>query len=161
VLLATPGAAVPSALPLRLFNAPRPGGLWMARSVTAMASVAHPALRWKDPHAVDQLLGLVGDVWLVTAGLSSPAGEETNYVFVARYPSSAAASEAYSRCMEATARGEISVLLTEPVDKTLAGSWTPDVESVSHVLPSLRKSLEANQAGSRRNERSELQAASR
>lgn len=161
VLLSTPGEAVPAELPFRLFEAQRPRRLSLVRSVAAITAGLDPSLHWEDPQTVDRLLGLVGDVWLVTAGLGSPTDDETNFVFAARYPTPADAAEAYSRCVDAADRGELAILLTEPVNEVLAGSWTPDVESSSPALPALRKALEAEQAGRRTDEKLELRAASR
>jgi hypothetical protein len=161
VLLATPGAAVPTTLPLRLLSGQRQCDLRMVRSVAAITSGDARGLRWNDPSAVDRLLGLSGDLWLLTAGFSTPAGDEMNYVFAVRYPSAAAAADAHSQCAEATARGELDVLMIEPMNDVLVGSWTPDVESVARVLPALRRSLEAERPVSGIGDAGDLPAASR
>lgn len=148
LLLATPGATLPGTLPLGVLDGHLPGQLWVVRSVRHLIAAGMPGLEGTDAVRLDRMLGLTGETWMLAAGFAVADTDEINHLFAVRYATLDDASAAYARCMQATARGEISAMLIEPVEEVLAGSWTPGVESISHQLLSVRQRLRGDSLAS-------------
>jgi len=147
ILLSTPGAPVPALLEFLPHDGRHPGQVWLVRSARALRGPSGPKLRWPDHQAADKLLGLRGDALMALGGYCVPGSEEVNYVFVVQYPTADEAQAAFGRLSHQSGPLALPCLLTDPVGERLAGSFTPESESVAHVLPVARRGLLSAEGG--------------
>lgn len=145
ILFNTPFAdapVLPRVVPPELRKSAR---LWLVRNASTLQAIEHPALRLIQASAIDERLGLTGDVFLSLAAMPSTHDEPENLVWLVEYPNDVAAAAAYSRYQKAietaVAPPDATTLIEELKGPRLIGSWTAEIESVQKVLPQLRRAL--------------------
>lgn len=141
ILLSASGTAVPRLLDLLPLNGREVGQIWLVRSVRSLTGPAGPQLSWSDPDETDARLGLDGASLLALAAYQTPGTQEPNYVFIIRYATAEAARAAHRRWSARPPGTAPPCLLTDPAGPWLAGSWTPDRESLAHTLSEVKRIL--------------------
>ncbi|MGB9626635.1 MAG: hypothetical protein ACPMAQ_17405, partial [Phycisphaerae bacterium] len=141
LLFAVPRADPPELLRLLPRDRLLPEREWLVRKGVALQLPGARELPAIDPERLDALLGLDGRAWLAVAAYEVAPAEPPNYVWVARYPDTASAQQAFERYQAELDQPEDEVdhntMLAGPRGRFIAGTWTADQESVQHLLPRL------------------------
>ncbi|HOW18612.1 MAG TPA: hypothetical protein PLC79_06210, partial [Phycisphaerae bacterium] len=97
LLFSVPRADPPELLRLLPRDHLLPEREWLVRKAVALQLPGADELPAIEPERLDALLGLDGRVWLAVAAYEVAPAEPPNYVWVARYPDSASAQQAFER----------------------------------------------------------------
>ncbi|UCG33424.1 MAG: hypothetical protein JSU68_02090 [Phycisphaerales bacterium] len=150
ILLALPKADPPllvRTLPSEVRQADR---IWFAPTCLPLAASGARLLTAEQAVALDDILRMPRARGLAAAAYQSDPAEPPNIVWLIEYPTPGDARSAYARYKNALDRqagaamstpSVPAAVLLSPIDRFLAGSWSPEEESAMHVLPLVRATL--------------------
>jgi hypothetical protein len=123
---------------------------WFAPTCLPLTAPGARLLTAQQAAALDDILGTCGARGLAAAAYRSDPADPPNIVWLIEYPAPGDARSAYARYKNRLDRQAASAattpflpdaLLLSPVGRFLAGSWSPEEESLMHVLPLLEATL--------------------
>jgi len=135
----------PAALRRMLEAGPPAEQHWIVRSLRSLIGVAPRAVPVDEPGKIDRLLGLDGRVLLLVVPFRLEGEDVPNCVWLARYPSSQAAQQAYRRyqgyLQSSHDADAYRTLIKAPKGPVLIGTWSAEQESVQMLLPRIYEQL--------------------
>jgi hypothetical protein len=154
-LLARLLLALPEVEPPKLVRyLPASGGnleaRWFARSCASLVGPLAEVVPAEKTGVLDEVLGMDRAAGIAVAAYDADQEDPPDYIWLVEYGSAADAEQAYQRYRSAAeqaasekgaASGPPATLLMSPVGRFLAGSWSPEQESVMHLLPVCRTTI--------------------
>lgn len=115
------------------------------RSTAGLVKQPLPRLQQIEPAALDQRLGLNGEVLLSAVAVEQTQGAAPIIIWLAQYPAAEGAKAAagrYAQALEANGKGLDSVTFVgSPKGPFLMGTWTADQETAKEMVKVLSEVL--------------------
>jgi hypothetical protein len=152
ILLALPKTDPPPLVRTLPSEARQAGRTWFAPTCVPLTAPGARLLTAEQAAALDDILGTSRARGLAAAAYQNDSAEPPDIVWLIEYRTPGDARSAYARyknlldrraAIAASTPAVPDALLLSPVGRFLAGSWSPEEESVMHVLPVLQATLTA------------------
>lgn len=122
-----------------------PGRLWLVRHVGSIPPHAIALQPQPNFDEVARALGLGIDTLLCIASYNLPGARQPNTVWIAQYPTPAAARQAYQRtnalALESPNKAWQHTNVMQPRGIYLIGTWTAEEESMQNIMPKVASLL--------------------
>jgi hypothetical protein len=119
--------------------------VWLTRDMNALSKAENPLIRRVAPGPANDLLGLAADTTLSIAAVPATETIPAQLIWLAEYPTAAAAKATYDRCTaatdEVTARVGLKTTVLPARGNRLAGVWNEPAAAQSPMLKALHDAL--------------------